>query len=131
MVIQACQLSPLDGMYVTAQQGDESLDAPVPHRTEDPHYNKHIVLTRPHTILMLATVTGGEAIRGAFTGALAHQILESDGKIDIGIVFDKAVRKMKKDEPLCSNQWPELRKVTDKSLFLPPALNQAIAAPIY
>ena len=77
MVIQACQVFSTYG--VVPSQPSES-DPATPSQVTDPHNNKHIVLRRPHTVLLLATVTGGLAIRGAFTGALADQIRVSDGK---------------------------------------------------
>ena len=121
MVIQACQVFRTHG--VVPSQPSESTPA-TPSQVTDPHNNKHIVLRRPHTMLLLATVTGGLAIRGAFTGALADQIRASDGKTDIYCMFNKAVNSMIRNEPACVElgQIPEIRATTDKSLILPPAI---------
>ena len=98
MVIQACQVFSTYG--VVPSQPSES-DPATPSQVTDPHNNKHIVLRRPHTVLLLATVTGGLAIRGAFTGALADQIRVSDGKTVIYCMFNKAVNSMIRNEPAC------------------------------
>ena len=121
MVIQACQLFSSYG--VLPSQPSES-DPATPSQLTDPHNNKHIVLIRPHTVLLLATVTGGLAIRGAFTGALADQIRVSDGKTDIYCMFNRAVNSMMRNEPACVElgQVPEFKATTDKSLILPPAI---------
>ena len=121
MVIQACQVFSTYG--VLPSQRSES-DPATPSQVTDPHNNKHIVLRRPHTVLLLATVTGGLAIRGAFTGALADQIRVSDGKTDIYCMFNRAVNSMIRNEPACVelDQIPEIRATTDKSLILPPAI---------
>ena len=89
----------------------------------DPHNNKHIVLRRPHTVLLLATVTGGEAIRGAFTGALADQFRAADGKTDIYTMFNRAVNIMIRNDAACRDQRPEMRITTDRNLVLPPVVN--------
>ena len=41
---------------------------PLPTQKSDPHRDQHITLTRPHTVLLLATVRDGLAVRGLFTG---------------------------------------------------------------
>ena len=41
---------------------------PLPTQLSDPHRDQHITLTRPHTVLLLATIRDGLAYRGAFTG---------------------------------------------------------------
>ena len=84
---------------------------------------EHIVLRRPHTVLLLATLTGGLAIRGAFTGALADQIRAADGKTDIYRMFNSAADNMIRFNPACENQRPEMRISTQKLLVLPPAVN--------
>ena len=86
--------------------------------------NTHIVLSRPHTVLLLATVRGGTAIRGAFTQAMADQFRYADGKPDISVMFDRASKIMDKREdcPYIS-QCSELRKTTKKQLILQPASN--------
>lgn len=120
MVIQACQQLATHGVVPTIPS--EEADPAVPSQAADRHVNKHIVLTRPHTILTLSTVMGGEAIRGAFTGALAKQISTADGLTDINTMFNRAVDEMQRTEPMCVKQWPEIRHVTNKKLVLPPAV---------
>lgn len=112
MLVQACQVaSPI--------QGNSSYD-PAPVQLSDKDRNQHITLLRPETVLLLATVRGGKAKRGAFTGAMADEFREADGKKDIGYMFDSAVYKLKQDpdcESIC--QCPEFRKTTSKVLIMP------------
>lgn len=88
----------------------------------DPLDNKHIVLTRPNTVLLMATVTGGEAIRGAYTGAIAKQIRKADGKTDIHEMHTQAVNQMMKNgkQAGSTHQIPEYRDtLMGKKLILP------------
>ena len=72
-------------------------------------------------MLLLATVRGGVAYRGVFTGAMADQFRSSDGNTDIYTMFNKAVGEMKRNHPLeISQQNPKFESVTDKVLILPP-----------
>ena len=119
MVLQACQgffsdmaLHPYD---------DSETDAPTPSSVVDPHYNKHIVLRRRHTALLMATVTGGVAYRGAFTGAIANEFREADGKKDICSMYISAAA-----DEACREQCPEFRMTLDKTLILPPAINNTV-----
>mgnify|MGYP001793158991 CR=1 FL=1 len=80
MVIQACQALATQGLALFAICDECESDPAVPSQSINPHYNKHIVLRRPHTVLLLSTVTGGLAIRGAFTGAIADELRKSDGQ---------------------------------------------------
>ena len=62
MLIQACQnFVRGENQIVTYPNAD-------PAEIYHPEDRRHIVLRRPHTALLLATVTGGQAIRGAYTG---------------------------------------------------------------
>ena len=79
-----------------------------------------IVLERPHTLLLMSTVEGGKAVRGAFTGAMSTQFTKADGKITIEEMVTNAVRDMKQREPDRYNQTPERRNTLQKSLILPP-----------
>ena len=45
-------------------------------------------------MLLLATVRGGKAIRGAFTQAMADQFKSADGQTDVSVMFDRAVQNM-------------------------------------
>ena len=74
-------------------------------------------------MLLLGTVTGGLAIRGAFTGAIAEVVRRSDGKTDICEMFHKAVDNMSDEE-----QTPEMRATTKKLLILPPAVSRNLMA---
>ena len=121
MIVQACQVYTTHG--ITVQPEDYESDPATPSHIIDPHNNKHIVLRRPHTVLLLATVTGGEAIRGAFTGALADQFRAADGKTDIYTMFNRAVNIMIRNDAACRDQRPEMRITTDKNLVLPPVVN--------
>ena len=116
MILQACQS--LATQMTQPIEGSSEPDAPVPSRGVDPHHNKHIVLRRRHTALLMATVTGGIAYRGAFTGAIADELREADGKKDICSMYIRAAAA-----PACRDQCPEFRMTLDKSLILPPALN--------
>ena len=73
MLIQACQVAS------PGAAGASFLD-PAPVQISDPQQDTHITLTRPHTVFLLATVRGGTAIRGAFTGAMADQFRYADGR---------------------------------------------------
>ena len=126
MVVQACQIFATHGV-VTHQPEEYESDPATPSHVIDPHNNKHIVLRRPHTVLLLATVTGGLAIRGAFTGALADQIRAADGKTDIYTMFNRAVDNMIRNDAACSDQVPEMRNTTRKSLILPPVVSNNTA----
>ena len=110
-MVQACQVpSPHTG-------SSTSDPAPVQQVT-------HITLLRPHTVLLLATVRGGKAVRGAFTGAMADQFRIADGKKDISAMFDCAVRSLRKGrDERTEEQIPEFRKTTDNVLIPPPASN--------
>ena len=70
------------------------------------------MLDRPHTLLLMSTVAGGYAIRGAFTGAMARQFAKADGKLTINDMVTNAIVDMKKNEEEDYNQTPEARKVS-------------------
>ena len=61
MLIQACQNFLRENQVLMHPNAD-------PAEIYNPEDRRHIVLRRPHTVLLLATVTGGQAIRGAYTG---------------------------------------------------------------
>ena len=76
-----------------------------------------IDLTRPHTVLLMSTVIGGTAFRGAYTGELAHQFRHADGKTSISEMHYKAVQRMNG-----GREWqvPEIRgTLTRGSLVFP------------
>ena len=80
---------------------------------------KHIVLQRPHTLLLLSSITGGSAQRGLYTGALADQIASADGKTTIEEMQSRARVQMLQQHPDCSWQIPEMRSTLLKRLVLP------------
>lgn len=82
----------------------------------------HISLERPNTVLISATVPGGKAYRGAFTGALSDQIRHADGKADIHEMFQQAYKQLQKEHP---KQTPVLSHTLRKSLVLPPSIKVA------
>ena len=115
-MVQACQVPSL--------HAGSSTSDPAPVQHSNPQQDTHITLTRPHTVLLLATVRGGRAVRVAFTGAMADQFVIADGKKDISAMFDCAVRSLRKGrDEQTEEQIPEFRKTTDNVLILPPALN--------
>ena len=120
--MQACQVTPTQGAVVVQVEDDSDADAPKRYVAADPLRNMHIVLTRPHTVLLLATVTGGVAHRGAFTSAVADQIRATDGKTDICTMFCKAAKNLS-----CEKQCPEFRMTLSKMLALPPVINNTSA----
>ena len=121
-MIQACQALATQGLALFAPRDECESDPAVPSQSINPHYNKHIVLRRPHTVLLLSIVTGGLAIKGAFTGAIADELRKSDGKTYIYSMFTLTVNKLVRSQSL---QRPEMRSTADKFLVLPPALNNA------
>lgn len=105
---------------VLSADAARNADPSVPSQVSDPFQDQHITLTRRHTVLLLATVREGKAIRNAFTAAMASQFRRADGETDIGIMFDLAVHEMMKDSDCVAiDQCPEFRKTTTKSLTFP------------
>ena len=94
MILQACQNASLAKLQSPQKSASNSCD-PVPILLSDPDSNQHITLTRPHTVLLMSTVRGGVAYRGAFTGAIATQLSSSDGITDIYSMHNRAVAVMK------------------------------------
>ena len=74
ILIQACQQSedipPLDS------DDDMAMGC-------SPEDKTHIVLNRPHTALLMATMRDGFAKRGAYTEAIAEQLNQADGKSNL------------------------------------------------
>ena len=114
LVIQACQ---------TYQDEPNNRNHRIDARSAEPNEEKHIILTRPNTLLLMSTVTGGNSTRGAFTGALADQIATADGKKSIEDMEAQARVKMQHDRRRrsYSMQIPEMRSTLMKRLVLPPA----------
>ena len=122
-IIQACQdyarLSQLQGAASQPHEGTSS-DSESETDLARPTQTLHVILTRPHTVLLLATVTGGVAYRGAFTGAFATQLSSSDGNTDIYSMYNQAVAVMKADGQYI-DQNPKFESVTYKQLVLQSA----------
>ena len=72
-------------------------------------------------MLLLATVRGGVAYRGVFTGAMADQFRSADGKKDINAMFTLAASSARQKH----EQIPKLESTTHKFLILPPVETQA------
>ena len=117
MLLQACQVADDSQLakYTTLKSHD-----PAPSSLSDPLSNQHITLTRPHTVLLLATVRGGVAYRGVFTGAMADEFRSADGKKDIYAMFTSAAAKVAAT-PGCENQDKRFESTTKKTFILPPA----------
>ena len=102
IVIQACQRHQQPG-YASYQE------------------QQHIVLRRPHTVLLHATVPDGTALRGSYTGALAAQLSkasEAKEKMDINQAHTLAVNTMR-SSGANQKQVPMMQHTLEKFLVLP------------
>lgn len=89
----------------------------------NPPENRDVVLKRPHTLLLMSSVAGGLAKRGAFTGAFANQIAKADGRTNVLEMVNRAKIEMKKSHSGDDQeQFPEEISTLQKSLFIPPPL---------
>ena len=113
---QSCQTSALTQPEEEGSSSSQSDDELLQADPATPTQTLTIHLQRPHTVLLLATVMGSVAYRGYFTGAIADQIKQADGKTDIYTMYLHAVESMRKAE-----QTPEFRSTMKKTLILPPA----------
>ena len=102
-----------EGHLTDSKAGEACSLDPDPAR---PTQTLNIILRRPHTVLLLSTVTGGLAYRGVFTGAIADEIRMSDGETDILTMFTRAAKKARS-----RGQTPEVRSTMENTLFLHPA----------
>ena len=80
-----------------------------------PEDNTHIVLNRPHTVLLLASMREGSAKRGAYTDAMANELKRADGR-SIADIHQNAVAEMTKKYG--EDQTPEMRSTLKKKLVL-------------
>ena len=78
-----------------------------------PEDNTHIVLKRPHTVLLLASMREGSAKRGAYTDAMAKELKRADGR-SIADMHQSAVAEMTKKYG--EDQTPEMRSTLKKKL---------------
>ena len=90
-----------------------------------PDDQTHIILNRPDTLLLLSSMRGGYARRGAYTGALACELTRADNKKDICEMHGNAVSKMR--EMRDEDQIPEMRSTLTKKLILPGRLNAGVS----
>ena len=79
---------------------------------------RHIVLKRPHAVLLHATVPDGVAYRGAYIGALADQIgkITNGEEKDITGLHTEAVQAMKSTS--ARQQVPMIQSTLEKFLIL-------------
>ena len=78
--------------------------------------NTHIILNRPHTVLLMASMRDGYARRGAYTDAIAQQFRDAGANADISAIHYKAVVRMR--EQYGDEQTPEMRSTLTKKLVL-------------
>ena len=116
-LIQACQAFECDTPAVQQEEHDMA------NACSSSDDYKQVVLTRPHSALLLSTVINGKAKRGAFTGAMAEQIRNADGRTDIHTIFNRAVLCMEMTNPDCKQQVPEFRSTLRKPLIPPRSLH--------
>ena len=76
--------------------------------------NTHIILNRPHTVLLMASMRDGYARRGAYTDAIAQQFRIAGANADISAIHYKAVVRMR--EQYGDEQTPEMRSTLTKKL---------------
>ena len=116
VIIQACQKFHTPN----AASSDPSTSSEHDARRTSPEDSKYVVLSRPHTLLLMSTVAGGYAVRDAFTRAMARQFAKADGRVTIDEMVNNAKIDMKKNEGDDYKQTPESRNTLQKSLILPP-----------
>ena len=80
-----------------------------------PEDNTHIVLNRPHTVLLLASMREGSAQRGAYTDAMAGEFKRADGR-SLADKHQSAVAEMTRQYG--DNQTPEICSTLKKKLVL-------------
>ena len=114
-MIQSCQHIPV-GHQTAPNRDARRAEPPAPNFQPDNLPGAHIELIRPHTILLLATVAGGQAERHLFTGIIAQSIRQVDGKKDFYEIFKQAAREMECERP---EQHPLLQSTLKKELILP------------
>ena len=78
-----------------------------------PPDNERIILVRPHTPLVHATVMGGTAVRGALAGALCDKINKAKGEIGVPKLMTDAFGN------ISGPQTPIQHSTLQKSLVFP------------
>lgn len=115
MIVQAC-------MVYTTDEGNSPGSDPDTYVTVHDTKNRHIVLKRRHTLLLNATVEGGKAIRGAYSGAIARQISKANGQLtieDMHLAAIAEMEEMEEMEEMDDTQDPEKRDTLRHKLILP------------
>ena len=103
VMIQACQRS-------SPQTDSQREDA----ETVSSSDGGHVVLRRPHTLLLMATMSGRVAYRGEYTSAFAAQLRNAAvGEADVIRMHTNAVQGLRRD------QQPEMRSTLRHHLVLP------------
>ena len=77
-----------------------------------------MVLRRPHTALLQATMPGNPAKRGAYTSSFAAAISKSLGDSDLEQIHKEAAVKMKLLDG-CQHQNASIQSTLQKYLYLP------------
>ena len=106
ILIQACQQSD----YIPPLNSNEDMAMGC-----SPEDKTHIVLNRPHTALLMATMRDGFAKRGAYTEAIAEQLHQADGKSNLEDIHARAVLQIV--EKYGDKQTPEYRSTLKKRLI--------------
>ena len=114
LIIQACQHTSLESNSEGAKLTE---DASGGYPSDDLRSSEHIVLSRPHTLVLLASVAGGTAKRGVFTSALADQFCIASGHCSVYNIFEEAVKVAADERP---DQVPELRSTLTKDCIICP-----------
>ena len=97
----------------TNASGDDVFDASVTSQAD----SNHILLTRPNTFVLCATVPDGKATRGLYTGAIAKQIGNSDGETSIDVMHKQACVEVEQ------HQIPRMEYTATRELYLPKCLS--------
>ena len=117
MLIQSCQHTPTEDRiapYMDARRAEP----PMPNIQHHNRPGAFIELRRPHSMLLMATVVGGQAERHLFTGIIAQSMRQAEGEIDMYEIFTQAAREMECRMP---EQHPPLQSTLKKKLIIPMA----------
>lgn len=82
----------------------------------DSTVNRHVEATRPHTVILWATVNGKSAVRGAYPREIAAQIHAADNKTSLYSMHIAATIAMAKK---VSSQTPRWESTLTRQLILP------------
>ena len=79
--------------------------------------DRYIILRRPHTVLLLSSIRGGHARRGAYTDAIAEQFMIANGETDLHEMHCRAATAIQRRYP-DDHQVPELRSSLTKRFLI-------------